>query len=67
MSRMSSTLLLLAPSISMTSGLLPARMPVQQAQVPQGSGRGPLSRQFRQRARVRAAVVLPTPRAPEKR
>ena len=43
---MSSTELLLAPSISMTSGLEPFWMSVQLGQVPQGSAVGPRS-QFR--------------------
>ena len=38
----------------------------QLSQVPHGSGVGPCS-QLRQRARIRALVVLPHPRGPEKR
>ena len=38
---------------------------MQLAHTPQGVGVGPLM-QFRQRARMRATVVLPVPRWPEK-
>ena len=65
-SRMSSTLLLLAPSISTRSGLLPCAISVHEVHVPQGWAVGP-SAQLRARARARAAVVLPTPRAPVNR
>ena len=63
---MSSTELLDAPSISIRSGLVPPPMATQEVQVPQGFGVGPFS-QFRALASALAAVVLPTPRAPQNR
>ncbi len=64
--RTSSTLLLLAPSISMTSTSSPEVMLRQMSQTSQGVGVGPFS-QLRALARMRAAEVLPTPRAPVNR
>jgi hypothetical protein len=62
---------LVAASISMTSVALPWRISMQESQTPQGSGVGrwrvPISvRQFRAWATMRAMVVLPMPRWPEK-
>jgi hypothetical protein len=55
-----------APSISIRSGLLPAVTSTQEVQTPQGSAVGPFT-QLSDRARARAAVVFPTPRAPANR
>src|SRR3954468_4553971 len=44
----------------------PRARSVHDRHTPQGSSVGPFS-QFRQRARIRALVVLPQPRGPEKR
>ena len=63
---MSSTELLEAASISMTSSELALAMARQESQVPQGSVVGPRS-QFRQAARIFAMEVLPVPRDPTKR
>ena len=57
---------LLAPSISSTSTSSPALMLRQMSHSLQGVGVGPFS-QFRALARIRAAEVLPTPRAPVNR
>ena len=67
-SRASSTPPWLAASISMTSRLPepPRASSVHESQVPHGVGVGPCA-QFRQRARMRADVVLPQPRGPENR
>jgi hypothetical protein len=62
-SRTSSTLVRLAASISCTSVEVPAVISRQGEHSPQGVTVGPRS-QFRQRARMRASVVLPTPRGP---
>ena len=64
-SRTLSTWVLVAASISMTSMSRPCAISTQASQVPQGSAVGPVT-QFRPRARIRAVVVLPTPRGPEK-
>jgi hypothetical protein len=64
--RTSSTLLFDAPSISRTSMSLPAAMDRQMSQVRHGDAVGPVS-QLRALARIRAIVVLPTPRTPVKR
>ena len=56
---------LLAASISMTSTVPPAVISLQLAHTPQGVAVGPWM-QLRQRARMRAMVVLPVPRWPEK-
>ena len=67
-SRMLSTPVLEAASISITSRALPAAIEVQSSQVPQGSGVGPsLATQLSERARMRALEVLPVPRGPLKR
>ncbi|KDP91697.1 hypothetical protein W824_05085 [Clavibacter cf. michiganensis LMG 26808] len=65
MSRASSTPLWLAASISTTSrDPLPSRLSsTQLGQTPHGVSVGP-SAQLRQRARMRADVVLPQPRGP---
>ena len=67
-SRASSTPPWLAASISTTSSepAPPRARSRQESQVPQGVSVGPCS-QFRQRARMRAEVVLPQPRGPENR
>ena len=54
-----------AASISITSTEPPAAISLQLAHTPQGWLVGPFT-QFRQRARMRATVVLPVPRWPEK-
>src|SRR5882672_6325722 len=61
--RASSILRYVAPSISLTSRELPLRISTPAAHSPHGSAVGPFS-QLRHRARIRAAVVLPTPRIP---
>ena len=67
-SRTSSMPLLLAASISTTSGWRSARMAVQLGHTPQGSTVGPPwpsgPVQLSARAMMRAVVVLPTPRTP---
>ena len=55
-----------APSISKTSTALPPVISRQEVQSLQGTGEGPFS-QFMALARIRAMVVLPVPRGPEKR
>ena len=67
-SRASSTPPWLAASISTTSRLPapPRARSTQESQVPHGVSVGPWA-QFRQRARMRAEVVLPQPRGPENR
>ena len=57
---------LLAPSISSTSTSSPVLMLWQMSHWLQGIGVGPFS-QFSALARIRAAEVLPTPRAPVNR
>ena len=65
-SRMSSTPLLEAASISMTSTKLPSAMERQLGQTPQGFS--PLSAvQLRALASSRAVVVLPVPLVPQNR
>ena len=64
-SRTLSTCVLVAASISKTSMSRPSAISMQASQTPQGSAVGPFS-QFSARARMRAVVVLPTPRGPEK-
>ena len=54
-----------AASISSTSMSRPCAISRHASHSPHGSASGPL-RQFRQRARMRAIVVLPTPRGPAK-
>src|SRR3990172_7963752 len=66
MSLTSATPLLLAPSISRTSRELPRAISRQAAHSPQGRTVGPLA-QLRAFARIRAVVVLPTPRTPANR
>ncbi len=67
-SRTSSTPVREAASISITSGCRSARIAVQFAHTPHGSAVGPPvpsgPTQHRQRAMIRAVVVLPTPRTP---
>ena len=61
-----STWVLVAASISMTSMSRPSAISTQASQVAARDRRsGPVS-QFSARARMRAVVVLPTPRGPEK-
>ena len=62
-SRTLSTWVLVAASISSTSMSRPCAISTQASQTPHGSAVGPCS-QFRPRARMRAVVVLPTPRGP---
>jgi hypothetical protein len=50
----------------MTSMQAPLLISRQLEQVPQGAAVGPFM-QFRERAKIRAALVLPHPRGPEKR
>ena len=62
---------LVAASISITSTALPWRISMQESQTPQGSGVGRLSRAdfgaaVQRLATMRAMVVLPMPRWPEK-
>ena len=54
-----------AASISSTLMLRPCAISTHASQVPHGSGVGPFA-QFSARARMRASVVLPTPRGPAK-
>src|SRR3954452_19436820 len=63
---MSSTELLEAASISMTSIEVALAIATQDSQTPHGSTVGPFS-QFRQAARIFAIEVLPVPREPTKR
>ena len=64
-SRMLSTPVFEAASISITSSAVPAAIVMHSSQVPQGSGVGPsLLRQLRERARIRALEVLPVPLGP---
>ena len=65
-SRASSTLLLLAPSISTTSTSFPWMMLRQMSQASHGVGVGPFS-QLSAFARMRAVEVFPVPRAPVNR
>ena len=64
-SRTLSTCVLVAASISRTSMSRPCAISMHASHAPQGSAVGPFS-QFSARARMRAVVVLPTPRGPEK-
>ena len=64
--RTSSTLLFEAPSISSTSRSLPTVISLHASHVPQGVIVGPVV-QLSALARMRAVVVLPTPRTPVKR
>ena len=63
---MFSTELLLAPSISITSTERPSVTATHCSQTLHGSGVGPRSHTSAF-AKMRAVVVLPSPRAPEKR
>src|SRR5271169_3133850 len=54
-----------AASISSTSSEVPAEISRHESHVPSGSAVGPFT-QFKALARIRALVVLPTPRTPEK-
>src|SRR5207253_11243795 len=54
-----------AASISMTSSEVPAAISLHESHTPQGSGVGPFT-QFSALAKILAAVVFPTPRAPHK-
>jgi len=54
-----------AASISITSSEVPEAISLQESHSPQGVAVGPFT-QFSALARIRAAVVFPTPRAPEK-
>ncbi len=56
-----------AASSSSRSTKRPASMSVQAAQVPQGVALTPFVTQLRLFARIRAIVVLPTPRVPVSR
>jgi hypothetical protein len=56
-----------AASSSSRSTKRPASMSVHAAQVPHGSALMPLVMQLRLLARIRAIVVLPTPRVPVRR
>jgi len=62
--RISSTLVLVAASTSIRSTKRPASISTQAEHFPQGLELMPVS-QFRHFARIRARVVLPTPRVPE--
>jgi len=62
-SRISSTLVLEAPSISITSGEVPAVISRQLEQALQGVVVGPFT-QFKLFAKIRAKEVFPTPRGP---
>ena len=66
-SRASSTPRFDAASISMRSENVPAAIDTQFSHWPHGSPSAPSSRQFSALARMRAVVVLPFPRGPEKR
>ena len=57
---------LVAASISIRSRKRPPSISVQAPHLPQGSGVMPVS-QLRHLARMRASVVLPTPRVPVNR
>ena len=63
---MSSTELLDAASISITSSDVALAMATQDSHVPSGCVVGPCS-QFRQAARILAMLVLPVPREPTNR
>jgi len=63
---MSSTELLEAASISITSSELARAIEVHESHFPHGSSVGPRS-QFRQAARIFAIEVLPVPREPTNR
>ena len=64
-SRMLSTPVFEAASISITSRAVPAAIVVQSSQLPQGSGVGPsLLWQLSDRARILALEVFPVPRGP---
>ena len=65
-SRVSSTRAREAASTSMRSAWRPSSISRHAAHAPQGRAAGPRS-QFRHLANMRAMVVLPTPRVPEKR
>lgn len=60
------TLVLEAPSISITSRLVPAAISLQEEHTPQGLTVGPFW-QLRDFARIRAELVFPHPLGPEKR
>ena len=62
-SRMASTCVLLAASTSIRSTKRPRSISVQALQTPQGWAVIPVS-QFSDLAKIRASVVLPTPRVP---
>ncbi len=66
-SRIASTPLFDAASISTRSLKLPAAIATQFSHVPSGSPSSPRCRQLSALARMRAVVVLPVPRGPEKR
>ena len=63
---MSSTELLDAASISITSSEVALAIATHESQTPHGSTVGPCS-QFRQAARILAMLVLPVPREPTNR
>ncbi len=63
---MSSTFVREAASTSMRSTKRPLSMSLQAPHTPHGSGVTPVS-QFKHFAKIRAIVVLPTPRVPVKR
>jgi len=64
--RISSTLVLVAASTSIRSTKRPESISMQAEHFPHGRELMPVS-QLRHFARMRASVVLPTPRVPEKR
>ena len=64
-SRTLSSRVCVAASISRTSMSRPSAISRQASHMPHGSAVGPFS-QFSARARIRAVVVLPTPRGPAK-
>ena len=66
-SRISSTPLFDAASTSMTSSDVPSAIATQLSHSPHGSPSAPRLVQFSALARMRAVVVLPVPRGPEKR
>ena len=66
-SRILSTPVLDAPSISIISIEFPLMTPLQFSQTLQGSPSFDKLRQFTARARILAVVVLPTPRGPQNR